>query len=115
MPQLIYFSVYAGVLFDIHILAGDVGLGLIIIVIGDKIFHGVFGEEFPEFTAKLCRQRLVMSKNEGRTVKIRYDICHSKGFTRACYAEQRLALHTRFHACRQHFYCLGLVACGLIF
>ena len=53
--------VYERVLFNVHILSGDVSLGLIIIVIGNEVFYGVFGEELTELGAKLCRECLVMS------------------------------------------------------
>ncbi len=65
----VYLLVYQRVLFYILILPGDVRLGLIIIVVGDKILHRILGKEFPELTAKLCGKGLVMRKHECRAIQ----------------------------------------------
>ena len=60
MAQFIDFIIDGGIFFDIGIGCRDIGFGLIIIVIGDEIFHGVFREKFFKFGAKLRRQSFVV-------------------------------------------------------
>ena len=55
MAQFIDFIIDGGILFDIGIGRRDIGFGLIIVVIGDEILHGVFGEKFFKLRAKLRR------------------------------------------------------------
>ena len=46
VAQLVYLVVYRAVLFNIGIGRRDIRLRLIIVIIGDKVFNGVFGEKF---------------------------------------------------------------------
>ena len=39
-----------------------VGLGLVVVVIGDEILHGVVGEEIPELRGKLGGEGLVVGR-----------------------------------------------------
>jgi hypothetical protein len=59
MPQPIDLVVDRGVLLDIEVLRGDVGLRLVVVVIADEVLDGVFGKELPELVAELRRQSLV--------------------------------------------------------
>ena len=68
-PQLVQFVVDGGFLFDIDVGGGNVGFRLIIVVIGDKIFDRVVGEELFEFVVKLRRQGFVMGQHQRRTVE----------------------------------------------
>ena len=52
--------------------------------------HGVFGEKFLKFRAKLGGKRFVVRQNQRRAVHLRNDICHGKGFARTRYTEQSL-------------------------
>ena len=60
MAQLVYFIVYGGILFNIGVASRDIRLGLIIVIIGYKIFNRVFREKFAELTAKLCGKSFVV-------------------------------------------------------
>jgi len=51
--------IHGGVLFNVGVCVGDVGFGLIIIVVGNEVFHRVFREKLPEFRAELGSQRLL--------------------------------------------------------
>ena len=90
MAQLVYLVINGGILFNIGIGSGNVGLRLIIVIIGDKIFHRILGEKFTELTTKLCGKSFVMSENESRTVNICNNICHCKGLTRTGNTKQNL-------------------------
>ena len=67
-PQLVELVVDGGFLFDVDVAGGDVGFGLVVIVIADEIFDGVVGEERFEFVIKLRGERLVVREHERRAV-----------------------------------------------
>ncbi len=94
---------------------GNVGLGLVVIVIGDKIFHGVVGEELPELAAKLGRQGFVVGQNQGGAVQLFDDGGHGEGLAGTGDAQQRLLPQSPIHAVCQGGDGLRLVAGGLIF
>ena len=59
MAQLIDLVVDLGILFDVGIARGDIGLGLVVVVIGNKVLDGVLGKEFLELGVELSRQGLI--------------------------------------------------------
>ncbi|MPM64203.1 hypothetical protein SDC9_111089 [bioreactor metagenome] len=65
MAELVYFIVDRGIFFYIGISMRNVGLGLIIIIVGNEILHRVFGKKLLEFAAKLRRQCFVVCQNKG--------------------------------------------------
>lgn len=90
VPQLIDLVVDHGVLFDIHILAGDVRLGLVVIVIGHEVVHRVLGEEGAELGTDLCGEGLVRFQDQGGAAAGGNDVRHREGLTRPGDAEQGL-------------------------
>jgi len=48
-----------GVLFDIQVARRNVGLGLVIVIIGDEVLDSVVGKEFAELGIQLGGERLV--------------------------------------------------------
>ena len=60
MAKAVDLLVDGGVLFNIGISMGNIGLWLVVVVIGNEIFHSVLREKFPELAAQLGRQRLIM-------------------------------------------------------
>ena len=59
MAQAVNFIVDKGILLDIHILARNVRLGLVVVVVGNEIFHSGIGKEFTHLGADLRRQGFV--------------------------------------------------------
>lgn len=80
-----------GFLFDEGVGARHIGFRLIIIVIGDEIFHRIVGEEVFEFGIELRRQRLVRRKDDGRALRRLDHLGHGEGLARTGDAEQHLA------------------------
>ena len=113
-PQPVDLLVDGGVLFNIGIRMGDIRLGLIIVVVGHEILHRVVREKRPELRTELRGQRLVVRQHEGRTVAVRDDVRHRERLARAGHTEQHLLRQPVFHAPRQFFNGLRLVAGGLI-
>ena len=52
------------VLLDVEVLGRDVGLGLVVVVVGDEVLDRVVGEEGAELVAQLRGQRLVVGEHE---------------------------------------------------
>ncbi len=65
MPQPVDLVVHRRVLLDVGVGRGDVGLGLVVVVVGDEVLHAVVREELAELVGELGRQRLVRGQHEG--------------------------------------------------
>ena len=53
-----------GVLLDVEVLGRDVGLGLVVVVVGDEVLDRVVGEELAELVAELGGERLVVGDHQ---------------------------------------------------
>ena len=53
-----------GVLLDVEVLSRDVGLGLVVVVVGDEVLDRVVGEELAELVAELRGERLVVGDHQ---------------------------------------------------
>ena len=90
--ELVQLLVDGGLFFDIEIAGGDVGFGLVVVVVGDEVLDGVVGEELLELVVELGGQGLVVGEDEGRAVELLDDLGHGEGFAGAGDAEQDLVL-----------------------
>ncbi len=68
MAQALDFIIDGGILFDIRVRVGDVRLGLIVVVVRDKILDSVFREKLAELRAQLRGERFVVRQHERRAV-----------------------------------------------
>ena len=68
MAQAVDLLVDRRVLLDVEVAARDVGLGLVVVVVGDEVLDRVVGEEGPELVAQLRRQRLVVGDHQRRAL-----------------------------------------------
>ena len=82
-PHPVDLLVDRGVLLDIEVPGGHVGLGLVVVIIGDKVLHGVFWEKVPEFPVELGREGLVVGDDEGGLLGGLDHLGHGKGLARA--------------------------------
>ena len=87
----------AGVLFDKGVRVGDIGLGLVVVVVGDKVFHRVVGEELLELRAKLGGQGFVVGQHQGGALDPFNDLGHGEGLTTAGDALEGLLVQTQFN------------------
>ena len=90
IAQLIDLVVHRKVLLDIGIGGRDIALGLIVIVVGDEVFDGVFGEKFAELVAQLRRKRLVVRDDERGPPHVLDDVCHRERLAAARHADEHL-------------------------
>ena len=104
--------VNAQIFFYVYIGYRQVGLGLVIIVIGDKILDSIFGKEGFKFPVKLGGECFIRCKHKGRTLCFLNDMRHGKGFTRTSNPQQNLRFHPLPNVGNQLFNGSGLVAGG---
>ena len=115
MAHAVDLLVDRGILLDIGVGPRHIGLGLVVVVIADEIFHGVVGEEALELAIELRRQRLVRRENNGRALRGLDHLGHGVGLAAAGDAEQHLRAVVALDALDQFGDRGGLVALRLIF
>ena len=98
------------VLLDEGISVRDIGLRLVIVVVGDKVLDRVFGKELLELAAQLCGEGLVVRQHQRRAVEPCDHVCHRKGLAGAGHTEQHLLVDPVFDRLDQRVDRLGLVA-----
>ncbi len=92
MPELVDHLIDGGIFLNIGIAGRDIGFGLIIVVVADKILHRIFGEKLPEFMVELGRQGLVGRDNQRRPLDPGDHMGHGKRLAGAGHAEQHLVV-----------------------
>ena len=80
--------------------------------LGDKILHGVVGEELLELGIELRRQGFIVGDDQRGLVQRLNHICHGERLAGASDAQQRLKLIAFFEALDQLGDGLGLIAGG---
>ena len=114
-PQPVDLLVDGGILLDEGVRVGDIGLRLIVVVVGDEVLHRVVGEELPELLAQLGRQGLVVGQHQGGPLDGLDDLGHGVGLARAGDAQEDLLPQTVLDAPGQLLDGLGLVPGGRVF
>ena len=77
-------------LLDVRVRGRHVGLGLVVVVVGDEVLDGVVREEAPELLVQLGGQGLVVDHDERRAVHPGDRLRHGEGLARPGDAEQGL-------------------------
>ena len=90
VPEPIDLVVDRGVLLDVGVGLGDVGLGLVVVVVGDEVLHPVLGEELAELVGELRRQRLVRGEHQRGALHLLDGPGDGGRLSRSGYPEQRL-------------------------
>ena len=83
------------VLLDVQVLARDVGLGLVVVVVGDEVLDRVVGEVAAELVAQLGRERLVVGHDQRRALHALDHRRHRHRLAGARRAQQRRHRHAR--------------------
>ena len=109
VAKLINLVINGGIFLNIGVRGGHIGLRLVIIIIADKIFYGIFRKKFLHLPIKLCRQRFVVGNDQSRLVQCLNDIGHGKGLTGTGNSKQRLKLIALPEALHKFGNGLGLV------
>ncbi len=74
---------------------GDIGLGLVIVVIADEILDRVLGKELLELAIELGREDLVGREDQRGALQLLDDLGHGEGLARPGDAEQHLVALAR--------------------
>ena len=114
VAQLLDLLVDGGVLLDVGIGLGDVCLGLVVVVIGDEVDHGVVGEQLTHLRCHLGCKRLVGLDDERGLVERLDGLGHGEGLARARDAHERLVAQAVADALRELLDRLGLVSAGFV-
>ena len=69
VAKLVDLFVDRGVFFDKGVGGRDIGFGLVIVVVGDKVLNGVLGKQLFELAVELGRQGFVVGEHQGRTLR----------------------------------------------
>jgi hypothetical protein len=99
--------VNARFLFDVGVGAGDIGFGLIIIVVADEIFHRIVGEEALHLAIQLRGEDLVGRQNQRRALSRLNDLRHGEGLARAGDAQQHLRVVPALMPCTRSAMAVG--------
>ena len=113
MAQTLDLVVDGGILFDVGIRLGNICLRLVIVIVGNEVFHGVFRKKLAELRAQLRSQRLVVRQDQRRPIHVGDDIRHGERLAGTGHAEQDLIAQAHVEALRQLLDGLRLVAGGL--
>ena len=114
VAQPVDLLVDGGILFDVGIAGGDVGLGLVVVVIADEIFHRAVREKGAQLAAQLGGQRFVVGQHQRGLLDFFDDGGHGEGFAAAGNAQQHLILEALLYAVGQRFNSGRLIASGRV-
>ena len=92
----------------------NVSLGLVIVVVTDKVFDRIVRKELPELAVQLRRQRLVRCKNNSRPPKPGNDVGHGECFSGSGHAQQGLEHFTVTDSFHQFVDGGRLIPCGRV-
>ena len=109
MAQFVDLVVDRRILLDIGVRLRNVRLGLVVVVVADKIADVIVGKEGLELARQLRCERLVVCNDEGWPLHLLDDLCHRVGLARARRTEQHLRCHSILDAARNIGDCLRLI------
>ena len=94
--QAIDIFVDRGVLLDIRVGRGQVGLGLVVVIVGNEVPDGVMREVGAEFPVELSRERLVVADDERRKTELGNNVRDRERLARSRDTEERLKTPVAF-------------------
>jgi len=112
VAQLIYLFIDGRVFFNIGVSMRNIGLGLIVIVVADKILHRVFREKLLKFRAELGSQSLVGSQHQSRFLQLLNNLGHGICFSTAGNPQQCLMFVSPSETIHKLLYGPGLIPAG---
>ncbi len=114
MAQLLHLLVDGGVLLDEGVGRGDVGLGLVVVVVADEVHHRVVREELLQLAGQLGRERLVRRHDQRGLLHGLDGLRHRERLARARHAQKRLVAQALLDPAGQLLDGLRLVARRLV-
>ena len=114
VAQALNLVVDGAVLLNEGVGVGDIGLWLVVVVVGDKVFHRIVGKKLLELRAQLRGQGFVVGQDQGGTLDLLNDLGHGKGFAGAGHPQKGLFVQSQLHALGQAGDGLGLIPGGSV-
>ena len=111
--QFLNLVVDAQILLNVGVRHGNVGFGLIVVVIRNEILNRVVREKLFKLAVELRRERLVVAQDERWTLRLLKHIGNGERLARTRHAKQRLILLAAVQAVHKLPDGLRLVACRL--
>ena len=115
MPHPVDLLVDGRFLLDVGVGASDVGLGLVVVVVGNEVFDRVVRKEALEFAVELGGERLIGSEHKRRALGRLDHLCDRKRLAGAGDAEEDLIVLRLAYARDQPGDCRWLVPLRLVF
>ena len=81
--QFVQVVVNGKVFLYICVRGGNVGFGLVVVIVRNEVFHRVVRKELLEFTVELGCKGFVVAEDKGRTLELGNDIGNGEGFAAA--------------------------------
>jgi hypothetical protein len=113
MAEPVDLVVDGGVLLDEGVGLRHVGLGLVVVVVGNEVLDPILGEELTELVGQLGGEGLVGGDDQGRALDLLDHPGDRRRLPRARDPEQRLKLLTCLEPLGQSLYRLRLITSGL--
>ena len=114
MPELLDLLVDRSVFLDIRIGLRNIGFGLVVVVVRDKIDDAVVGKKLLELACELSCERLVGGHNQRRLANRLDGLCHGVGLAGARHAKKHLVAISPVDALGKRCNGLRLIARRLI-
>ena len=106
------FGVNGSIFFDKGVGLGDIGFGLIVVVVGDEVFDGIVREKSFELGIELCGKGFVVTQHESGATVAGDRVGHGEGFPGAGYAFEGLKFLMLLKTLIELFNGLWLIAHG---
>ncbi len=113
VPHLVDLFVDVGVLGNVRVGLRDIGLGLIVVIVADKVFHGIVGEELFHLTVELGGQGLVGGDDQGGLLDPCNGVGHGEGLAGAGDPKEDHVSQPLPHTFHQILNSAGLIAARL--
>jgi len=112
--EFIQFFIDCCFLLNEEIARGDVGFGLVVVVVGDEVLDSVVGKELFELVVELSGKCFVVGEDERGTLQLFDYLGHAEGFAGTGDAEENLIFFAGVDAGDEFGDGSGLVALGFV-
>ena len=110
MAKLVYLLINARVFLNVGIGLRNVGLRLVVVVVGNKIVNGALRKKLFKFLIKLGGQHFVGGYDQRGQIHLFNHRCHRKSFAGTGNAQKHLVFLAGFQAGDKLFYRLHLIS-----
>ncbi|CAG5146359.1 Uncharacterised protein [Streptococcus pneumoniae] len=110
MAKLVNLVIDRTILLNIGIARRDIGLWLVIIIVGYEILNCIFREKFLKLPIELTSQSFIVGNNQSWFIDFRNDLTHSIGLPCSSRPHQNLSFFSPLNVIHQLLDSLGLIS-----